>query len=83
MVGLAENIQACLRIFWQTQHLWLVRDIVHQAQGVYYGFCLAPSIHQQIRPIRLIRGRKSSGVLPSRQRLGGLSISEGVALGYS
>ena len=24
----------------------------------FYGFCLAPSIHQQIRPIRLIRGRK-------------------------
>ena len=49
-------------------------------------FCLMAQIEVQwvqwvqIRPIR---GRKSSGVLPSRQRLGGLSISEGVAPGYS
>ena len=40
MVWLAENIQACLRIFCQIQHQWLARDILHQAQGVYYGFCL-------------------------------------------
>ena len=52
----------------------------------FCGFCLMTQIEVQwvqwvqIRPIR---GRKSSGVLPSRQRLGGLSISEGVALGYS
>ena len=40
MVGLTENIQACLRIFRRAQHLWLVRDILHRAQGVYYGLCL-------------------------------------------
>ena len=58
MMWVAENIQACLRIFRRAQHQWLVRDILHQPQGVYYGFCLAPSIHQQIRPIRSIRDRK-------------------------
>ena len=40
MVGLAENIQACLRTFWQAQHLWLVRDILHRAQGVYSVYVL-------------------------------------------
>ena len=40
MVGLAENIQACLRIFRRTQHQWLVRDILHQPQGVFYVFVL-------------------------------------------
>ena len=42
MVGLTENIQACLRIFCQAQHLWLVRDILHLPQGVYYVFVLHP-----------------------------------------
>ena len=42
MVGLTENIQACLRIFWQLQHLWIVRDILHQAQGVFIVFVLWP-----------------------------------------
>ena len=59
MVGLTENIQACLRIFWQLQHQWLARDILHLPQGVFCCFCLAPSIHKLIRSIRLIRGRKS------------------------
>ena len=40
MMGLTENIQACLRIFRRAQHLWLVRDILHQPQGVYYVFVL-------------------------------------------
>ena len=40
MMGLAENIQACLRIFRRAQHLWLVRDILHQAQGVFAVFVL-------------------------------------------
>ena len=35
MVWLTENIQACLWIFWQLQHQWLVRDILHRAQGVF------------------------------------------------
>ena len=42
MVWLAENIQACLRIFWQLQHQWLARDILHQAQGVYSVFVCHP-----------------------------------------
>ena len=37
---LSENIQACLRIFRRAQHLWLARDILYQAQGVYYVFVL-------------------------------------------
>ena len=39
---LSENIQACLRIFRRTQHLWLARDILHQPQGVFYVFVLWP-----------------------------------------
>ena len=42
MVGLAENIQACLRIFRRAQHQWLVRDILHLPQGVFYVFVLHP-----------------------------------------
>ena len=71
MVGLTENIQACLRIFRRAQHLWLARDILHQPQGVYSVFVLWPAFKGLIRSIRLIRGRKeslSSGVLPFRQR---------------
>ena len=63
MMGVAENIQACLRIFRRAQHQWLVRDILHQPQGVYYGFCLAPSIHQRIRLIRPIRGKIEEPIL--------------------
>ena len=72
MVWLTENIQACLRIFWQLQHQWLARDILHQPQGGLFGFCLAPSIRKLIRPIRPIRGEKknlSYGPL-KEQRLG-------------
>ena len=42
MMWRTENIQACLRIFRRTQHLWLTRDILHLAQGVYYVFVLWP-----------------------------------------
>ena len=42
MVWLTENIQACLRIFWQAQHQWLVRDILHQPQGVFAVYVLWP-----------------------------------------
>ena len=42
MVGLAENIQACLRIFRRAQHQWLVRDILHPSQGVFDVFVLWP-----------------------------------------
>ena len=57
MMGLAENIQACLRIFWQLQHQWLARDILHQPQGVYAVFVLWPAFTGLIPPIR---GRKKS-----------------------
>ena len=62
MVGLTENIQACLRIFRRAQHLWLARDILHQPQGVYYVFVLWP-------PQEYSYEKPSSGVLPSRQHL--------------
>ena len=44
MMWVAENIQACLRIFRRAQHLWIVRDILHQAQGVFYVFVLLPDM---------------------------------------
>ena len=47
MMWLAENIQACLRIFRQLQHQWLVRDILHLPQGVFYCFCLMAQIEVQ------------------------------------
>ena len=62
MMGVAENIQACLRIFRRAQHQWLARDILHQPQGVFDVFFLMAQIEVQwvqevqIRPIRLIRG---------------------------
>ena len=51
MVWLAENIQACLRIFWQLQHQWLARDILHQAQGVFIVFVLCPTEGTEVRLI--------------------------------
>ena len=57
MMGVAENIQACLRIFRRAQHLWLVRDILHQPQGVFAVFVLWPAFTELIHPIRLIRGK--------------------------
>ena len=33
MMWLAENIQACLRIFRRAQHQWLVRDICIKRKG--------------------------------------------------
>ena len=55
MVGLNENIQACLRIFRRAQHQWLVRDILHRAQGVFYVFVLLLD-----RGSRSSRGSKGS-----------------------
>ena len=57
MVWVAENIQACLRIFRRAQHLWIVRDILNQAQGVFDVFVLWSLPTGLIRPIRLIRGK--------------------------
>ena len=42
MMGLTENIQACLRIFRRAQHQWLARDILHLPQGVFAVFVLHP-----------------------------------------
>ena len=42
VVWLAENIQACLRIFRLAQNQWLARDILHQPQGVFAVFVLWP-----------------------------------------
>ena len=42
MVWVAENVQACLRIFRRAQHQWLVRDILHLPQGVFTVFVLHP-----------------------------------------
>ena len=75
---LTENIQACLRIFRRAQHLWLARDILHRAQGVFYCFCLMAQIEvqkvqgvqevQEVQEvqgvqIRLIRGREKEPIL--------------------
>ena len=49
MVWLAENIQACLRIFRRTQHQWLARDILHHPQGVFIVFVLCPTEGTEVR----------------------------------
>ena len=89
MVGLAENIQACLRIFRRAQHQWLVRDILHRAQGVFTVFVLwhTPTTGP-IRLIRLIRGRKEGEPVLRRTALQAGAwwyaiYTEGVAPGYS
>ena len=67
---LSENIQACLRIFRRTQHLWLARDILHQAQGVYYVFVLWHWWPQDLPVLSVqsvLETSLSYGVLPSRQ----------------
>ena len=51
MVWLAENIQACLRIFRRTQHQWLARDILHHPQGVFIVFVLCPTEGTEVRLI--------------------------------
>ena len=57
MVGLAENIQACLRDFLAaTASMARKRHLASTARGLCC-FCLAPNIHKPIRPIRLIRGK--------------------------
>ena len=89
MVRLTENIQACLRDFQTgTASMARKRHLASTARG-FCGLCLMTQIEVQkvqeaqwvqIRPIRLIRGRKrslSSGVLPSRQRFGGRALIRG------
>ena len=57
------------------------RHLASSARG-FCGFCLTPAT-ELIRPIRPIRGKKSSGVLPSRQLLWYAIYTEGDAPGYS
>ena len=49
MVWLAENIQAYLRIFRRTQHQWLARDSMQQAQGVFIVFVICPTEGTEVR----------------------------------
>ena len=77
MVWVAENIQACLRIFRRAQHQWLVRDILHRAQGVYSVFVLWPPQEYSneepiLRRTALQAEAWSESLLP-----------EGIAPGYS
>ena len=55
MMWVAENIQACLRIFRRAQHQWLVRDILQLPQGVFIVFVLLLD-----RGSRSSRGSKGS-----------------------
>ena len=60
MMWLAENIQACLRIFRRAQHQWLVRDILHLPQGVYTVFVLHPaSASQSVLSLQSVVEKKS------------------------
>ena len=63
MVGLAENIQACLRIFRRAQHQWLVRDICIKRKGflLFLSYDTDRGSRVQkvlIRLIRPIRGKE-------------------------
>ena len=83
MVGVAENIQACLRIFRRAQHQGLARDILHLPQGVFMVYVLHPvSASQSVLSV-VEKKNLSSGVLPSRQHLWYAIYTEGVAPGYS
>ena len=72
MVWLAENIQACLRVFLAaTTSKARKRHLASTARGLF-GFCLAPSIRKPIRPIRLIRGKieiQRTGAPLTRRRI--------------
>ena len=55
MVGLTENIQACLRIFRRVQHQWLSRDICIKRKGFLWFLSYDPD-----RGSRSSRGSKGS-----------------------
>ena len=63
MVWLAENIQACLRIFRRTQHQWLAREVLHQPQGVFTVLVLHPVSASQSVLSEVEKKNLSSGVL--------------------
>ena len=64
MVGLAENIQACLRDFQTgTASMARKRHLASNARG-FYGFCLMAQIRvQKVQGVQLrpIRVRKKEG----------------------
>ena len=68
MVWLAENIQACLRIFRRTQHQWLARDILHQAQGVFDVFVLWHTGQLLHIALRCLEGSTMSNLVHRRRR---------------
>ena len=81
MVWVAENIQACLRIFRRAQHQWLVRDILHQAQGVFDVFVLwhtGQLLHIALRCLEGStpedRSRADTQAAPVGRRMCGISI---------
>ena len=92
MVGLAENIQACLRDFQTgTASMARKRHLASTARG-FLCFCLMAQIEVQkvqevqwvqIRPIRLIRGKNPLAYCPPGRGLVVRHESEGVAPGYS
>ena len=68
MMWVAENIQACLRIFRRAQHEWLARDILHQAQGVYSVFVLHPvSASQSVLSVLSVVKRKNLSYGPLKE----------------
>ena len=75
MVGLTENIQACLRIFRQAQHQWIARDILHQAQGVFYGFCLMARIgFQRVQYVQMVQGVQDVQMVQDVQKVQGVQL---------
>ena len=68
MVGLAENIQACLRIFRRAQHQWLVRDILHLPQGVFTVFVLWHTGQLLHIALRCLEGSTMSNLVHRRRR---------------
>ena len=80
----AENIQACLRIFRRAQHQWLVRDIYIKRKGFF--LFLSYGLTGPIRLIRLIRSKKEEPVLRRTALQAAFVVcyyTEGVAPGYS
>ena len=77
MVGLAENIQACLRIFRRAQHQWLARDILHLPPGVFIVFVLHPPHDPQDRSLTW----HSAAWRAVRQRMGNSPPGEGYRCG--
>ena len=68
MMGVAENIQACLRIFRQLQHLWLVRDILHLPQGVFDVFVLWHTGQMPHIALCCLEGSTMSNLVHRRRR---------------